>query len=333
MADLVSFAPVTMAQATAILQGMRKIAGFELTAADRASIVGAAVHVLSVGHVDPETLAPIKPEELAEALGPDHEVRRYAMQLIGVMSVVDGEIDVTKLNLVVSFSRALDVEDDYVTDLAATAEGHIQWIIADMIRHNVESIHGLDPNGAVSSQFMPYDERPDPQLAARFAALEKLPHETLGRSLFDQYVDNNFAFPGNPGALSAKFGLPHDSTHLLSGYSTSFQGELLISTFTAAMHRSEGMAGHILPVIYSWHLGVPFNVVVGSSKGNFDAEKFWRAWERGRTCRVDTFGTAWNFWALTEIPLQELRDGYGIPALDPAHAADGTPPPVRAWPV
>ena len=37
--------------------------------------------------------------------------------------------------------------------------------------------------------------------------------------------------------------------HVLSGYDTSLQGELLVSTFTAGMHPDEPITGHILPVI------------------------------------------------------------------------------------
>ncbi len=128
------------------------------------------------------------------------------------------------------------------------------------------------------------------------------------------------------------FGVPHDSAHVLSGYGTSAQGELLVSTFTAAMHRIEGMAGHVLPVIYSWHLGVEFNPLAGSTTGAFDGDKFWRAWERGAACRIDTFGTEFDFWACAQMPIGDLRERFGIPALDERHSGEGLPRPVRPWP-
>ena len=102
--------------------------------------------------------------------------------------------------------------------------------------------------------------------------------------------------------------MPHDSAHVGSAYSTTVQGELLVSTFTAAMHHSEGMSGHILPVIFSWHMGIVLNPLAGSAKGAFDGEKFWRAWERGRMATLDTFGPDWDFWGLVETPrLTKLR--------------------------
>ena len=64
---------------------------------------------------------------------------------------------------------------------------------------------------------------------------------------------------------------------ILSGYDTSPQGELLVSTFTAGMHPHEPMSGHILPVIMSWHMGIELVHLAGSSTGQLDPEKFWCA--------------------------------------------------------
>jgi len=107
------------------------------------------------------------------------------------------------------------------------------------------------------------------------------------------------------------------ATHVLSGYDTSPHGELLVSTFTAAMHKKEPMSGHVLPVIFSWHLGIQLNEVAKSATGAFDPEGFWRAWDRGSVINVDTFGPRWSFWDAVRTPVSELRERYAIPALEP----------------
>ena len=59
------------------------------------------------------------------------------------------------------------------------------------------------------------------------------------------------------------------------------------------------MSGHILPVIFSWHLGIVLNPLAGSAKGAFDGEKFWRAWERGRMStliRLAPIGISGGWW-------------------------------------
>ncbi len=139
-----------------------------------------------------------------------------------------------------------------------------------------------------------------------------------GHAFWHHYSSHGFAFPGEPDALNASFAVPHDTTHLLSGYDTTYRGEILVSTFTAGMHPDQPMAGHILPVIFSWHLGVELVPAAGAHRGALDVERFWEAWARGSHVRTDVFDTAWDFWALIDQPLADLRDAYAIPPLQDA---------------
>jgi hypothetical protein len=74
------------------------------------------------------------------------------------------------------------------------------------------------------------------------------------------------------------------------------------------------MAGHILPVIFSWHLKVQINKVAGEASGALDPEAFWQAWAAGAATKVDTFAADWNFWNHVATPLAALRMHYAIPA-------------------
>src|SRR5262245_14594366 len=248
----------TPEQARAILGAMRRVGtiggAVSLTAVDRVTIEAAWRHVFGgAPGLDVDALAPTDPAALAAALL-DPTVRRHALAFLAVMALVDGTVDARKIALVVEDAAALDIHPDYLRDLTETVQRHIEWVTLDMMRHNVESIAGLawdptDPSGT----FLPYGgARADPALAARYRSLEALPTGTFGRAFWEHYAKNRYPFPGVPGALNASFATPHDSTHVLSGYDTSYQGELLVSTFTAAMHKTNAMSGHILPVIYSW---------------------------------------------------------------------------------
>ena len=330
---LVSFLPVSKTQANLTLGAMKAVAtaGGQLRPADREALEGAARHVLYAGSgLDFANLESPTSQALAQAF-PTADYRRYILQLIAVTAFVDGTVDEKKLAVALGYAADLGVSDDYVRDLAETAKGHIDWVRADMSRNNAESIRGMDLGKDFAGQFLPYDTNPDPALAARFRALAALPYQTFGRAFYQHYTQSGYIFPGDPGGLSILFGVPHDSAHVVSAYSTTVQGELLVSTFTAAMHHSEGMSGHILPVIFSWHMGIVLNPLAGSAKGAFDGEKFWRAWERGRMATLDTFGPDWDFWGLVETPLDQIRSTYQIAELDAAHAADGMPGPVRPW--
>jgi hypothetical protein len=137
----------------------------------------------------------------------------------------------------------------------------------------------------------------------------------LGRAYWEQYKSNGYAFPGEPDGLNEGFATPHDCAHVLSGYDTTPRGELLVSTFTAAMHPSRPMEGHVLPVIFSWHLGIKINDVAGSAVGALDPEEFWHAWARGAAMIQDLFAPGWDFWDCTGESVAALRRRYAIPPL------------------
>ena len=80
------------------------------------------------------------------------------------------------------------------------------------------------------------------------------------------------------------------------------------------MHRKEAMSGHVLPVIFSWHLGIALNEVAGAAKGALDPQEFWHAWARGEAMQVDLFGPAWDFWAATRDPIAAVVARTGLTA-------------------
>jgi len=309
-------------QARTILGAMRWVASTEgvtpLSPADHATL-GAAYRYVFKGTeaLDVDALPPTTPSELAGALS-EPMLAEHALRFLAVMALVDGRLDERKISLVLCYSTALNVHEDYLRQLAEAGLGHLQWVAMDMMRQNIRSIAGLvwNPDN-VAGTFLPYSGTgADVDLALRYQALGELPRGTFGRALWSHYRRNGYAFPGEKSGLNEKFATPHDATHVLSGYDTSPHGELLVSTFTAAMHKQEPMSGHILPVIFSWHLGIQLNAVAKSATGAFDPEAFWLAWDRGSEITVDTFGPSWDFWAIVDAQVAELRKRYAIPPLD-----------------
>ena len=301
----------------AILGAMRQVAlagGPPITGLDSASILAAAHYMLRRPDViDIDSLQPTSPDDL-RALLRDREVADEAVKYLVIMALVDGVLDDAKIARVLDYSRALDVEADYLTELVEAASGHMSWVVADMTRKNFDSVisrssKGLDP----AAWIMPYGgDKADPALVARYDALGKLPANTFGKALWDFDKANGYNFPGDPGALNAAFATPHDSTHVISGYDTSYRGEILVSTFTAGMHPINPMAGHILPVIFNGHLGVKFNDVATPATGGLDPEEFWHAWARGQEMTVDFFAPDWNVWEWIEHDLGDLRRTFNV---------------------
>jgi hypothetical protein len=291
-----------------------------LTWAETTSVRAAGHYLLRRADLmDIGTLPAVAPRDLVKALKGEPELGREAVKYLAIMAMVDGSLDHRKLSCVLEYARALDVEEDYLTDLVEAASGHLEWAIADMWRKNFDSVlsrpsNGLDPNVWIR----PYlGSNADPALVARYEALGKLPPNSFGKALWDFDKANGYPFPGDPEALNASFGTPHDSTHVISGYDTSARGELLVSTFTAGMHPINPMSGHILPVIFFFHFGQQLNDVGHAGKGGLDPDEFWHAWARGQAMTVDIFDPKWNVWDWIERDLEELRRAWNVTPAGP----------------
>jgi hypothetical protein len=306
----------TPAQIAAILGAMRAVADTGTLASDkdRRAITSARRYMFGLnGTFDFAALKPTTPSELASALA-GTDLAENAVKFITVMAFIDGELDRAKIASVLGYAGALGMHQHYIDQINEAANGHLQDVLADMIRCNMESITGKPWHGGdVNQWLLPYTgDHANPREAARFETLADLPQDTFGRTFYDHFHRNNYGFPGDPTALNAAFSLPHDSVHVLTGYNTTPRGEILVSTFTAAMHPYFPMGGHVLPVIFSWHLMVQINEIARSAKDALDPEEFWRAWAAGAVATIDTFAPDYDFWSHIKEPLKDFRSRHGI---------------------
>jgi hypothetical protein len=338
----------TPAEVTAVLAAMRMVASADntlpLSVADARGISSASDTVFGhPGAVDVDALPTISPEQLSTVLS-RKELRLNAIRILSVMALDDGVIEDVKLDLVGRYAAALDVHADFVTAIAALLANDIAWAAFDEIRHNVATIPGMpwdpeDPYGA----FLPYGgDHADPELHARYESLSDFPVGTLGLAFFEHYRDNGYAFPGDPLALNETWATPHDSLHVLSGYSTSAQGELLVAAFTGAAKRgnTDLMESHIIPTILIYHMGIDINKGLNAGdreriaadpswrdnyQGNvhlgLDLAKLWVAWDRGAATTEDLYSGHWDLWSVAGTQVADLRLRYGITPLAVADAA------------
>ena len=235
-----------------------------------------------------------------------------------------GVIDPARLRLVVEYAHALHRHGGWVRDVLEVARGHLSWAMADTTRRNAMTFPGLAAANDALPDMLPYEGQTDDdkRLADRFLALEGLPRSTFGHQFWAHFRRHGFAFPGEEQAFNGHFAVPHDGLHVLSGYSTSVEGELLVSTFTGAMHRRDALRAHILPVIFEWHVGHDVNGI-GARTGALDPLKFLVSWQRGEAMATDVLDPSWDFFAAAERDLEEVRESYAVPPLLPADAASG----------
>ena len=93
------------------------------------------------------------------------------------------------------------------------------------------------------------------------------------------------------------------------------------------MHPDHPMSAEVLPVLFSWHLGIALNEIAGSRHGAFEPRKFWTAWDRGAATSIDVLDPGWDFWAATQWPLEELRREHGVSPVD--HLGGLSPARIR----
>ena len=307
----------TESEIRAILGAMRAVAESTGSATDFDQRAVASAGIFLFGMRPPlswSDVAPIGEPALAAALA-RADLRREAVKFLAVMAFVDGVLDKNKITHVLRYAQSLGVHEQYIDEITLAAQGRLAEAMADMTRLNVLSISGKPfAGGDIGAWLLPYHGAgADPALQARFEALRHLPAETFGHAFWQHFTAKAYAFPGDPRALNAAFAVPHDSVHVLTGYDTDARGEILTSTFTAAMHQVYPMAGHVLPAIMSWHLKLAFNDVAGAAHDALDPDEFWRAWAAGAAAGFDTFAPDWDFWRCTSSPLAALRRAMGLP--------------------
>lgn len=266
---------------------------------------------------------PAAPDQLAVALAGDPELGRDAAELIAVAALTDGRLVTDRLHAALDYASALGVEEAWPTQLVEVASGNLERAMHDMVLRNAATFPGLALAGHVPD-LLPYDGQraADQRLYAKFEELEGYPKQTYGHAFWVHFRRHGFRFPGQVGAYAAAFSVPHDGLHVLSGYDTSIQGELLVSTFTGAMHRVDPLATHLLPVIFEWHLSQEVNGI-GAQHGALDPWKFLKAWKRGDASGTDVLAQDWRFFDVADVPLSQLRELYGIEDLPDDFAASG----------
>lgn len=308
-----------------------------LTPTDRHLIEDAARIILPVtGSVDVDELPASSPAGLAGQLA-SPRIRRQAYRILVVAAYDEVQLDEARFERAATYAEALGIPEQEATLLRSIAHDHLRSATLHAVQGTFRSA------GATTHWIKGFIETAGPLVfgvggvddkeAARFRALADLPESTFGRRFHDHYVSNGFAFPGEKHSLGF-YGVRHDSCHVVSGYDTSGQGELLVAAFTAAMRAAHNESfpeadplDYVTMVMFQNQLGVkvtPFD----ADHWALDPAKYWTAWARGGEIAVDLASDDFDFWVWAERDLEDLRRELAVPPLDPAMAPEADPGPL-----
>ena len=190
-----------------------------------------AVSKEMTGHqVDPEGLAPLGPEGLAEALRRRNlEFRTRITHLLILCELVLTPLPDEVSRRVGECAAALGFHDGMIQVSRDYAAGSRGLAAVDFDRNGYTADWSEEQSAALHTSRpldMPWDfDAADSALAARWASLEQLAPNSLGRQVLDFYRARGFIVPGLPGS-APPYLAQHDWVHVLGDYGTTVEAEI-----------------------------------------------------------------------------------------------------------
>lgn len=275
-------------------------------------------HLLRTDH-DLDALPAITPAELALAVD-DPALRMQLVSGMVTIALASDHVEPQELAAIESFAAALGVRPAAVEQLRRLGEERLLTLRIDVARRGLagsamkqlyedQGFLGIVKNLA---SFAGIWENRD--VAQRYHALEHYADGTLGKELWRFYRQNGFSFPGEKHGAPESL-LTHDLSHVLAGYSTDFQSEGLVLGFQAGYRKQDPFSVLIFALLNAQH-GLKLTPFAEPARGFYNdkpaaLDDVVRAFARGSKMNID-LTDHWDFWAVMDRPVDELRQKYGI---------------------
>lgn len=215
-----------------------------------------------------------------------------------------------------TYARALRVAEGMLAVARDYATGAMAVATGDLIRNSYPAAH----SDAAASRSGPESKGPtgsaDPELAAKWKALEQCPSGSHGRTVWDFYQMRGFTFPGEPGAVDALLA-QHDWVHCLADYGTSATGEIEVFTFLASAIPDPKGFSYAVIILGLFETGNVALVpgVATANPGHLSlpggVTRFADALRRGLALNLDVMGgTDWFTYAA--VPIDDVRRQLGV---------------------
>ncbi|MEM9036076.1 MAG: hypothetical protein AAGD18_15875 [Actinomycetota bacterium] len=321
-------APPDAEEVQATARGVMSAISPEGGASELQQLLMAAAFESMTGHA-PETagLAPIEPEQFAVGMARRNEAfRTRILQTMILGALVLRPLGEEVAQRVEAFARALSVDDGMLTVARNFAAGHLGLAAVDFDRNGytadwgperTASLHtsaGLDDAWGLAAD--------DPELAARWAALQELPAGTLGRGIWEFYRARGFAFPGDPGSAPPLLA-QHDWVHVLADYGTRVESELEVFAFIARANddpRGFSLLAMVVSLFETGYLAAGaglFEAFPGQLSADGMAIRVADALRRGAMSHglggePDVDFMAFDWFSVADRPVEELRERFAI---------------------
>ncbi len=346
-AETVNLAPPDAAEVRVLADGVASaVAGREGLLPIQRALIEALFPALT-GHAVAVTDQPgMTAHELASALARrDLPFRSRGVQLMLLCALVRHPIPEDVVDNVAAFARELGVEEGMVDVAREFAAGSLGLAAHDFTRNGYEGTwEEAESSTALHSTRVLHDpwefSVKDPELAARWAALEALPGDAIGRKVWEMYQARGFTFPGTPDSAPPLLA-QHDWVHVLGNYGTTVESE--VEVFGLIARANDDMHGFSLlaMVIALFETG---DLATGAglfqaSPGHFSASphmavRLSDAMARGARCHDDETGSdsidflRMDWFAVAHRTCDDLRQRFHLLPKSEAAVAGGS---VGPW--
>ena len=309
-----------------------------LTATQRLLLAG-TFRAMTGFSPDPDGAA-LGPEELAEALRPRNlEFRQRIVQIMLLHALVVRPLPTEVCERVAAAARALGVDDGLVDMARELAAGQLELAAVDFERNGYTASWHADQAATTLHVSRPLTEawdtaHEDPELAARWRALEGLPEGSLGLAVSRFYRARGFEYPGEPGSVAPLLA-QHDWVHVLADYGATVENELEVFALIARANDDPKGFSFLAMVVSLFETGY-----LSSAAGQFEAspghlshegvaERVADAMRRGALTTGSNDFLAVDWFTLAAQPIEAVRAHFGLVAKGDAALAAGSVGPFE----
>ncbi len=285
---------------------------------DELGLLTAFASIVFGATFDAATVDPVSPTELAAVIT-DPVMQAMTLRLMGTLEFAMLAPPPGLPDAVLAYAKALNVEEPMLEAASDRAQEHVAEMYADIQRHswyNHETARRLFEGRfgeIIGSRLAMLGGPEDEELARKWRGLGECAAGSWGRGVYDFYLANGFAFPGEHGAIRV-VGAEHDWVHVLAGYDTSPEGEIDVFSFIAASMRSEEGFAMLFTTLGIFQNGTIHHVageeITNATTGALSAPgafaRIADAFRRGRATTDDVLGDVDHF-AWKDVPLEDAR--------------------------
>ncbi|MEM7137360.1 MAG: TerB family tellurite resistance protein [Myxococcota bacterium] len=265
--------------------------------------------------IDLDSLAPVGPEELAEAV-PETLWRERILRGMTVLAMMDGDPSPEALAFLEATASALQIGAAPVKTYRRVLEDKENLVRLDILRRGFlkEAVSAFVKNeglrGVVTTALTILGQE-DKAVAARYHTLDTYPEGSLGRAYADFITLNRFSYPGEVGGPPAPI-MRHDLCHVLGGYGTTASEECAVIGFQAGFQKEDPFF-ILMFTIAQFELGIQASPFLPPSELEIDPDVVIAGIVHGSHVNTDIVGDpGWDPWDHFEESIADLRTALNI---------------------